>query len=65
MIKPKGKPAKIAKAVLKGKGIKAGPSGERNEKLRITGPYLQHQENMDKKRDKTCKFDAKTMREKK
>ena len=42
MIKPKGKPAKIAKAVLKGKGVKAGPAGEKHEKTKLTGPYLQH-----------------------
>lgn len=42
MIKPKGKPAKIAKDVLGGKGVKSGPAGEKHEKLKLTGPYLQH-----------------------
>lgn len=42
MIKPKGKPAKIAKEVLKGKGVKAQPAGEKHERLKLTGPYLQH-----------------------
>ena len=42
MIRPKGKPAKIAKAVLRGKGVKAGPAGQKNEKMKLTGPYLQH-----------------------
>lgn len=52
MIKPKGKPAKIAKAVLRGKGVKSAPTGAKHEKLKTNGPYLQHQAtlgNMDKK----------------
>lgn len=42
MLRPKGKPQKIAKAVLAGKGIKTPPSGERMDKTKNTGPYLQH-----------------------
>lgn len=42
MIKPKGKPAKIAKAVLRGKGVKSGPAGAKHEKLKGTTPFLQH-----------------------
>lgn len=42
MIRPKGKAAKIAKQVLRGKGVKAATSGEKNEKMKISGPYLQH-----------------------
>lgn len=42
MIKPKGKAAKIAKAVLRGKGVKSGPAGQKHEKVKQTGAYLQH-----------------------
>lgn len=48
MLRPKGKPQKIAEAVMKGKGIKVPKGGERMNKVKLTGPYLQHQENMDK-----------------
>lgn len=42
MIKPAGKAGKIAKAVMKGKGIKSAPTGDKNEKLKVKGPFLQH-----------------------
>lgn len=42
MIKPAGKPGKIAKSVMKGKGIKSTPTGDKNEKLKVKAPYLQH-----------------------
>lgn len=42
MIKPKGKAGKIAQSVLRGKGVKTAPAGERLDKTKLTGPYLQH-----------------------
>ena len=42
MLRPKGKPQKIAEAVLKGKGIKIPSGGTRMDKTKLTGPYLQH-----------------------
>lgn len=41
MIKPAGKPAKIAKAVMKGRGIKSAPTGEKHEKLKYKSDFLQ------------------------
>lgn len=41
MIRPKGKPLKIAKQVLKSKGVKVA-GGYKMEKTKLTGPYLQH-----------------------
>ena len=41
MIRPQGKSQKVAKAVLKSKGIKT-PSSKSYEKVPVTTPYLQH-----------------------
>ena len=48
MIKPAGKAGKISKAVMKGKGLKSASIGSKNEKIKMKGPYLQHQDCMDK-----------------
>jgi len=42
MIRPKGKPAKIAQSVLKGKGVEVPSGGKRNDKIKDKGPFLQH-----------------------
>ena len=42
MLRPKGKPAKIAAAVMKGKGVKVPKGGDRMDKITLKGPYLQH-----------------------
>jgi hypothetical protein len=42
MLRPKGKPQKIAQSVLKGKGVKVPKGGDRMDKTRLSGPYLQH-----------------------
>lgn len=41
MIRPKGKAQKIAKAVLKGKGVDVKGTSKM-EKTKVNGPYLQH-----------------------
>ena len=41
MIRPSGKAAKIAKQVMKGKGVKV-QTGQKMQKTELTGPYLQH-----------------------
>jgi hypothetical protein len=41
MIRPKGKAEKIAKQVMKGKGVKID-TPKKPEKKTLTGPYLQH-----------------------
>ena len=41
MLRPKGKPQKIAERVMKGKGIKV-PKATSNTKPTIETPYLQH-----------------------
>ena len=41
MIRPGGKAAKIAQQVLKQKGVKV-TAGEKMDKTKLTGPYLQH-----------------------
>lgn len=41
MIRPKGKALKIAKQVMKGKGVKV-EGGYKDQKTKVTGPYLQH-----------------------
>lgn len=41
MIRPKGKPAKIAQDVMKKKGVKIA-AGTKMQKTKLTGPYLQH-----------------------
>lgn len=42
MIRPKGKPAKIAQSVLKGKGVKVPGGGARDDKIKDKGPFLLH-----------------------
>lgn len=42
MIRPKGKPQKIAAAVLKNKGVKIPKGGYRDDKTVKKEPYLQH-----------------------
>lgn len=51
MIRPKGKAAKIAQQVLKGKGVKI-QSGTKMDKAPKNTPYLQHQRDMDKQINK-------------
>lgn len=41
MIRPKGKAEKIAKQVMKGKGVKI-ETPKKPQKTTLTGPYLQH-----------------------
>jgi hypothetical protein len=41
MMRPKGKPLKIATQVLKNKGVKV-PKPDVVDKTKLTGPYLQH-----------------------
>ena len=41
MIRPGGKPQKIAEKVMKSKGVKL-PKKKKMEKTALTGPYLQH-----------------------
>jgi len=41
MIRPGGKPQKVAEKVMKGKGVKV-PKKKQMEKTVLTGPYLQH-----------------------
>jgi len=41
MIRPPGKPTKIAKEVMKKKGIKV-PKEQRVERMKPTTPFLQH-----------------------
>lgn len=41
MLRPSGKPYKIAKNVLKQKGIKVR-APKANQTPKLTGPYLQH-----------------------
>lgn len=41
MIRPKGKPSKIAESVLKKKGVKV-VSGDKMEKTKVKVPFLQH-----------------------
>ena len=41
MLRPKGKAEKIASQVMKGKGVKV-PNPQAYEKIKLTGPYLQH-----------------------
>jgi hypothetical protein len=41
MIRPGGKPQKVAEQVMKGKGVKI-PKKKKMEKTVLTGPYLQH-----------------------
>ena len=41
MIRPKGKPTKIAEMVLKKKGVKV-VSGDKMQKGKATTPFLQH-----------------------
>ena len=41
MIPPEGKARKIAKQVMKGKGVDL-PKPQKMEKVKVTGPYLQH-----------------------
>jgi hypothetical protein len=42
MIRPKGKPNKIAQTVLKGKGVKVPSGGARDDKIKDKGPFLLH-----------------------
>ena len=48
MLRPKGKPQKIAQSVMRGKGVKVGKGAERMDKVKVPAPYMQHQEYMDK-----------------
>ena len=48
MLRPKGKPEKIAQSIMRGKGVKVGKGGERMDKVKVPAPYMQHQEDMDK-----------------
>lgn len=41
MLRPKGKAQKIAKQVMKNKGVKVEDSSKM-KKTTLTGPYLQH-----------------------
>lgn len=41
MIRPAGKPQKIAEKIMKQKGVKI-PKKQKMEKIALTGPYLQH-----------------------
>jgi hypothetical protein len=41
MIRPGGKPQKIAEKIMKSKGVKI-PKKKKMEKTALTGPYLQH-----------------------
>jgi len=41
MLRPGGKPQKVAEKVLKSKGVKV-PKKPKMEKIALTGPYLQH-----------------------
>jgi hypothetical protein len=41
MIRPKGKAAKVAQNVMKKKGVRV-IAGDKLEKTKLTGPYLQH-----------------------
>jgi hypothetical protein len=41
MLRPPGKAEKIAKKVMKNKGVKIRPAKEM-QKTKLTGPYLQH-----------------------
>jgi len=41
MIRPKGKAMQIASAVLKKQGVKLAKP-KKNEKIKLSGPYLQH-----------------------
>lgn len=41
MLRPAGKALKISKEVMKKKGVKV-TSPDKKEKLKLTGPYLQH-----------------------
>ena len=41
MLRPKGKASKIAKAVLKNKGVKV-QTGDKQEKIKGKGQFLQH-----------------------
>lgn len=41
MLRPKNKATKIAKQVMKNKGVKV-PTPVKMEKTTLTGPYLQH-----------------------
>ena len=41
MLRPKGKAQKVAKQVMKNKGVKVEES-QKMEKTTLTGPYLQH-----------------------
>jgi hypothetical protein len=41
MLRPPGKAQKIAKAVLKNKGVQVAKA-KSNEKMKLKGPYLQH-----------------------
>ena len=41
MLRPAGKPEKIAKDVMKKKGVKVRPA-KSNKKTTLQGPYLQH-----------------------
>ena len=41
MLRPKGKPQKIAEAVMKKKGIKTPPSGA-EQRIPLKQPLLQH-----------------------
>jgi hypothetical protein len=41
MLRPPGKPQKIAEKVMKGKGVKI-PASKQMETLKMKGPYLQH-----------------------
>lgn len=41
MIRPKGKPTKVAEKIMKGKGVKVVTPGHM-DKTKLSGPYLQH-----------------------
>jgi len=41
MLRPSGKAEKIAKKVMKGKGVKV-PNAKAYEKVKLQTPYLQH-----------------------
>jgi len=41
MLRPKGKAEKVAKAVMKKKGVKL-EEGKQLPKMKLKGPYLQH-----------------------
>ncbi len=41
MLRPKGKPQKIAEQVMKKKGVKVPPASSM-QKVPLTNPYLQH-----------------------